>query len=89
MKAGVHGGETQEQNSVRRFEDRHGRSWDVVIGRESWGVHYALFVPVGSGDDVRQTILRASAYDEAVAEIDALDDARLQQMLDASQIRQA
>jgi hypothetical protein len=74
---------------VRRFVDRTGRRWDVVIGRESWGAHCALFVALGEGGEVRQVALRASARDEAMTELDALDDDGLQQMLDTSRIREA
>jgi hypothetical protein len=68
---------------MRRFEDRSGRRWDVVVGRASWGTHCALFVPV-TGDDVRQAVLRASAFDDAIIEIETMDQARLQGLLDAS-----
>ena len=68
---------------MRRFEDRSGRTWDVVIGRESWGTHCALFVPV-TGHDVRQAVLRANAFDDAINELEAMDEARLQDLLDAS-----
>lgn len=69
---------------VRRFVDRAGTRWDVVLGRESWGALVALFVPSGSAP-IRQAALRASAYDTAERELDALSDAELQQLLDVSQ----
>jgi hypothetical protein len=73
---------------MRRFRDRQGREWDVVLGRESWGSHCALFVPVAATDaTVRQTPLAAVAYDAGVKELDALDDAGLQQLLDRSTIK--
>ena len=70
---------------MRRFQDRSGIEWDVVLGRESWGSNVALFVPpTASSLDVRQAPLRASAYDAAVREIEELDDAALEALFDRS-----
>ena len=68
---------------MRRFEDRSGRVWDVVVGHESWGALLALFVPLDGGD-ARQTMLRASGYNEAHQELEALEPAGLQALLDRS-----
>jgi hypothetical protein len=73
---------------MRRFEDRAGRTWDVVLGRESWGALLALFVPVTGSGPVRQAPLAASAYDAATQELDDLDDAALQRLLDGSAIKE-
>jgi hypothetical protein len=72
---------------VRRFTDEGGRVWDVVVGRESWGTLYALFIPVGRGrtEPVRQTLLEASGYEAAQQELDALPPAELNAMLRRSQ----
>ena len=73
---------------MRRFRDRSGVEWDVVLGRESWGTSVALFVPPTSSDlDVRQVPLRAAAADAATRELDNLDDAALQVLLDRSSNR--
>jgi hypothetical protein len=73
---------------MRRFRDRQGREWDVVLGRESWGLHCALFVPVGATEQpVRQTPLAATAFDAAMQELDAFDDTGLQALLDRSTIK--
>jgi hypothetical protein len=71
---------------MRRFRDRHGVDWDVVLGRESWGALLALFVPAGEGR-VRQTVLAASSYDGALQELNELDDAALQQLLERSVLK--
>jgi hypothetical protein len=68
---------------MRRFVDRDGMAWDVVLGRESWGTLLALFVPAGTGA-VRQAPLQAAAYDAATQELNQLDDAALQALLDGS-----
>jgi hypothetical protein len=74
---------------MRRLTDRSGTTWEVVLGRESWGASVALFVPpTASGLEVRQAPLRAAAQDEAMRELDSLDDAALQALLDRSTDRQ-
>lgn len=52
---------------MRRYVDPDGRTWDVVVGRESWGALYALFVPAGRERDepVRQAMLDAEDYNSA------------------------
>jgi hypothetical protein len=73
---------------MRRFEDRDARTWDVVVGRASWGANYALFVPVDAGpEEIRQAPLRGAGFDEAAAELDNLDEDGLQVLLDNSEIR--
>jgi hypothetical protein len=72
---------------MRRFRDRDGVEWDVVLGRESWGTLLALFVPVASGPAVRQAPLAAVAYDIAMQELELLDDDAVQQLLDRSAIK--
>ena len=71
---------------MRRFTDRDGAAWDIVLGRESWGALYALFVPGGSAP-IRQAPLRASAYDAAMQELDEYSTEDLQRLLDASQLK--
>lgn len=74
---------------MRRFRDRDGIEWDIVIGRESWGISVALFVPPTASDlGVRQAPLEAAAADAAMRELDNLDDAALQTLFDRSAIRQ-
>ncbi|HUH12333.1 MAG TPA: hypothetical protein VMK65_04455 [Longimicrobiales bacterium] len=51
------------------FEDTEGGRWDVVVGRESWGALYALFIPRGEGG-VRQTPLAAASHEEAMQEVE-------------------
>jgi hypothetical protein len=72
---------------MRRFTDRAGSEWDVVLGRESWGVLLALFVPRGEGP-VRQAALASSGSDTAAQELNDLDDAALQALLDRSTMKE-
>jgi hypothetical protein len=69
---------------MRRFLDRDGQRWDVVLGRESWGALLALFVPASGTGRARQAMLQASAYDAAMQELNELDDAAVQELLDRS-----
>jgi hypothetical protein len=69
---------------VRRFSDATGREWEVVAGRESWGAIYAIFIPADGEGPLRQTHLQAESYEEANREMDALDDAAMQALLDRS-----
>jgi hypothetical protein len=72
---------------MRRFTDHQGEQWDVVVGRASWGAHYALFVPYGTSEQaVRQTPITADTADAGMRELDALDEAGLQALLDRSTI---
>ncbi len=71
---------------MRKFIDASGKEWDVVVGRESWGALYALFVPAGPGrsEPIRQTMLRASGYDAAQFELEEMDDAALAALFEKS-----
>ena len=73
---------------MRRFTDREGRGWEVVLGRGSWGAHVALFVPRGHDAPVRQADLAATALDQAMIEIERADEARFQTLLDRSKNRE-
>jgi hypothetical protein len=69
---------------MRRFTDAEGRLWDAVLGRESWGVLFAIFVPVTSGPAVRQTPLPAEAVERASADLADLDDDELRSLFERS-----
>ncbi len=49
---------------MRRFSDERGETWDAVVGRESWGTLYALFIPAGAAaaQPVRQALLQSAGY---------------------------
>ena len=71
---------------MRRFTDREARDWDVVVGRESFGALLALFVPAGGNEgEPRQAMLRADSHAAADAELEAMDEAALQALLERSE----
>lgn len=71
---------------MRRHTDAEGRAWDVLVGRESFGAMYALFVPAeGNPGDVRQALLSAASQAEADAELDALSTGELNELLRESE----
>lgn len=70
---------------MRRFVDREGRSWDIVVGRESFGALYALFVPAaGNPAGMRQTLLQAESRGGALSELDGLQDEDIEALLQRS-----
>lgn len=74
-------------DSVRAFIDRDGARWDVVLGRESWGALYALFVPAGSAAPLRQALLRAEDSLAAQRLLSDMTDTELQNLLERSETR--
>ncbi len=74
---------------MRRIHDPEGRGWDAVVGRESWGTLYALFVPAGVGrsEPVRQALLASAGYDEAQRELEDMDENALLELFRQSQTR--
>lgn len=69
---------------MRRFVDHHGREWEAVLGRGSWGAYLLLFAPTDGTGQVREVPLAASSYDEALLELDTLADDALVTMLERS-----
>jgi hypothetical protein len=72
---------------MRRFTDAAGRPWDVVVGRESWGTLYALFIPAGVGraESIRQALLRSESYEGAQLELDGCEEATLARLFEQSE----
>lgn len=58
---------------MRAFQDERDRVWDVVVGRESWGAFFAIFVPRDHDGTVRQTMLDAGDQAGAAREIEEMD----------------
>lgn len=73
---------------MRRFLDHNGREWEAVVGRGSWGVYLLLFAPVDGGEEVREAPLQATSFDEAMHELDSLDDADLAAILERATAKQ-
>jgi len=67
---------------MRHFLDRDGKGWEAVVGRGSWGEYLILFVPREGGGPVLAASLEATSFDEAVLELDRLDDEQLVELLE-------
>jgi hypothetical protein len=66
--------------------DPRGRTWDVVLGRESFGALYALFIPArGNPEQARQALLLADSQAAADEELQKLSDHELNDLLDRSE----
>ena len=65
---------------MRTFTDDLGTSWDVMVGRESWGTLVLLFAR-RDGSDTRQHVLAAETPAAAEHEVDALTDEELRARL--------
>lgn len=73
---------------MRRFRDDEGRTWDAVVGRESWGAFYAILVPDGGGE-VRQAALTGMSSAEAERELEEMGRGDLLALLAGSRPKDA
>jgi hypothetical protein len=73
---------------IRLYRDHRGARWEVVPGRESWGVHVVLFVSRDE-DAVRQTVLKASSQEEASRYLSELDEEGIDELFQSSEPRVA
>jgi hypothetical protein len=70
---------------MRYLQDQGGTTWDVVLGRESWGASVALFVPPAASDmPNRQTTLAAAGHDQAARDLENMDEIALRALFDRS-----
>ncbi len=71
---------------MRRFTDPRGRSWDVVVGRESFGALYALFVPAAeTRAETRQALLQAESQTGARQSVEEMTEAELTELFERSE----
>lgn len=71
---------------MRRFTDHRDRSWDVVVGRESFGALYALFVPAAqTRAETRQTLLEADSQTAAQQAVAAMSEDELNELFERSE----
>lgn len=68
---------------MRELRDASGATWDVVVGKESWGTLVLLFSRRGASE-VRTLVIAAESQLEAERELDALSDDDLRQRLSES-----
>lgn len=73
---------------MRRYTDSRGGSWDVVVGRESFGALYALFVPAAkTPGETRQTLLEAESQTAAGESLGAMSDEELNDLFERSEVK--
>lgn len=66
---------------MRRYTDPRGREWDVVVGRESFGALYALFVPAGeTRAETRQALLQEESKRKAQIAVEAMSEEELNEL---------
>ena len=71
---------------MRRFVDPRDREWDVVVGRESFGALYALFVPAGeTRAETRQTLLHADSQTAAQEMLSTMSDEEVTELYERSE----
>ncbi len=78
----------EEGADVREFVDDEGRQWDVVVGRESWGSLFALFIPRGgTSDGIRQTLMESVSTGDANQELMRCGADELKELFHRSQLK--
>ncbi len=71
---------------MRKFVDERGWRWDVIVGRESWGSLYALFIPgAGVTAQPRQALLDAVSLQAANEAIDTMHMQELRRLFERSE----
>lgn len=71
---------------MRRYTDSRDREWDVVVGRESFGALYALFVPSGeTRAETRQALLHEDSKANAQAAIEAMSEDDMDDLFERSE----
>lgn len=65
---------------MRTLTDDGGRTWDVTVGRESWGTLVLLFSP-RDGSGARTSLMRAETAREAETALGEMDEAELRRRL--------
>jgi hypothetical protein len=71
---------------IRLYRDHRGGRWEVILGRESWGVLVALFVSRDE-DDVRKVALEAESQEEANRHLAELDEEGVDELFQRSEPR--
>ena len=66
---------------MRVFKGDDGKDWEVVVGRESWGVCYAIFLPRQEAQGPLQAMLKATSMQEALGELMGMDQGELNALL--------
>ena len=66
---------------MRTIEDDQGQTWDVAVGKESYGNMLLLFSQRVGSEIRKGEVLAASSHVDAAQELDAMSDDELRSML--------
>lgn len=66
---------------MRRISDNEGQHWDVVVGRESYGMQVYLFMPVDGHGGIRKALMEADTRLDGEQELETADSGFLQDRL--------
>jgi hypothetical protein len=69
---------------MRLFRDGAGSEWEVLVGRESWGVVVAIFVVRKGPEPPRQALLEVASADEGNRLLQELSERDLRALLGTS-----
>ena len=72
---------------MRVFQGVDGREWQAVVGRESYGVIVAIFLPQRGEDPPRQVDLKAGSMEEALQRLRAMEEGELQALLEEAEAK--
>lgn len=73
-----------KETALRVFRDAAGAEWDVLAGRESWGMVVAIFVAREGSTPARQAHLEVSSSDEGARLLGRMTQEELQILLENS-----
>lgn len=65
---------------MRRVTDEQGLTWDVTVGRESYGMQVFLFMP-RDNSGVRKALMASDTWLDGERELDVMDEAALLERL--------
>ena len=69
---------------MRVYKDEEGRSWDAVVGRESWGAVVLIFVAREGSDPPRQTLMSVRSPEEGNRELKGMTEKELGDLFEGS-----
>lgn len=72
---------------MRVFENARTEEWEAVVGRESWGAFFLIFLPRGRKESPRQALLDAGSMEDAMKALATMTDQELRNALERSEVK--